>query len=217
MPRDAGSGMISVLLPTRNRPMSLARSVTSLLDNATGEIEILIRVDDDETLPYGFADSGCRVITGPRYGYRYLHRYYNELAGMAQGEWLMLWNDDAVMLEHGWDAIIETVAPGLKVLAMDQWCIFPVVHRSLYELLGHLSLNAHCDSWLEAVCSKCGILPSVPIKWDHTKPRDRTTQEREEMNQITSPEFFSPGCQALLQQDVEKVKQALHGQSLPAR
>jgi hypothetical protein len=52
------------------------------------------------------------MFFGPRIGKGYdsLHEYYNELASKATGDWLMLWNDDAVMETEGWDEKIGNAA-----------------------------------------------------------------------------------------------------------
>lgn len=218
--------MISVLLPSRRRPEKLKQSVTRLLETAENpvNIEILIRMDEDDheyvELPHKFVeyagDGTCKIvgarvtwIYGPRYGYKELHRYYNELADKARGEWLMVWNDDAMMEQKGWDTVLESVEPGMKVLAMDKWALFPVVHRSVFECLGHLSLNAHTDSWLDAVARRAGVLQDVPVKWVHDRTNDQTQIEAQQAMRTTQPDFFREPCQRLIDADAKKILEAL--------
>lgn len=207
--------MISVLLPSRGRPEKLKQSVTRLLETAENPkaIEILIRMDldDHESWAELPKTDGVRItyIYGERYGYANLHQYYNELAEKARGEWLMVWNDDAMMEQKGWDTVIHAIEPGIKVLAMDQWALFPVVHRSFYECLGHLSLNAHTDSWLDAVARQAGVMQDVPVKWVHDRTNDKTQLEAQDAMRTTQPEFFREPCQRLIEADAQKIREAL--------
>ena len=92
--------MISVLVPSRQRPDLLARSIESLGD---GDIEALVRVDeDDPRLEDYLALPDVEVVVGPHHGYAALQHYYNELAHRARGDWLFLWNDDCLMQGDDW-------------------------------------------------------------------------------------------------------------------
>jgi hypothetical protein len=55
----------------------------------------------------------------------------------------------------------------------DNWKIdmnvFPIVPRKMVELMGHVSLNVHNDSWLEFVGRGAGIMVRVPIMIHHDR------------------------------------------------
>jgi hypothetical protein len=206
IPND--SARISVLIPSRGNPAGLQKSVEQLRENAARPelLEILIRVDEDDPEPYNFLSTELyrgvkeHFIPGERHGYRNLHLYYNEMAHRCSGDWIMLWNDDAVMEEKGWDDKIRAQGEGLKVLNFTgDLNIFPAMSRSLYQLLGHVSLQAHSDTWLQVIGRECLIEEYIPLQIKH---------DRKEINPIyktTSPEFFTDDVQNLLMEDVEKV------------
>lgn len=143
---------VSVLLPTRKRPEKLAKSIASLRDNATGDIEILVAVDPDDSCD---ADADRVLTTSERYGYGRLQRYYDELSFAASGEWLLVWNDDAVMETPGWDRVIAA-QPRDRVLKpasnhAENLNPFPVVPAWMPSAAGHFSLSPHNDTWWEEV------------------------------------------------------------------
>lgn len=195
--------IISVLLPTRDRADAVRDSAASLIANAScpENVEILVRIDDDDTAKYELPQQ-CRVLTGERHGYRNLHRYFNEMAAQAQGEWLMLWNDDAMMETPGWDDKIRNAGSGLQVLnPSGEMNVFPITHRSVYELLGHLSLQAHTDTWLQEVSRATQIERYLPLQIAHEPTPSNYTETR--------PEFFSETMTRLRQADAERIVHAL--------
>ena len=178
--RGVGGGkkrkyLVSVLLPTRGRPDLMLKSVKSLIEKAHHPdcIEILLKIDNDDKDTYDEAYTQLQELTphfkilhSPRgLGYRDLHTHVNNLCGISDGEYLLLWNDDAVMETENWDNYLEEHHQGLygdpiAVIQMDNNHhpdIFPLVHRKVYEILGHFSLNAHNDTWIHWVAELAGI------------------------------------------------------------
>src|SRR4051812_35793729 len=90
--------MVSFVVPSRERPELLRQSIASL---GEGDFEVIVRIDDDDPLLGGYLDLD-QVIVGPRHGYGALQNYYDELAAQARGDWLFLWNDDALMRTPDW-------------------------------------------------------------------------------------------------------------------
>jgi hypothetical protein len=208
---------ISVIAPTRGRWPMMQASITSLLSKAAHpeNIEILIRYDDDETCTLE-PHERVTAIAGPRHAYRGLHHYYNELAAKATGDWIFCWSDDALMESDAWDEKIHTLGGGLKILKPDtgflnQLNLFPIISRPLYETMGHISLQTHGDSWLQAVARVNGIEEPVEIKVHHLREDidDLTKQTSLGTYRESQPEFFSREFQELLYQDVIKVKERL--------
>lgn len=165
--------MISVIVPSRQRPELLKRSIGSL---GEGDLEILVALDDDDPRLGDYAGIGTSVI-GPRRGYGSLHHYYNDLARRARGEWLFLWNDDCIMQTADWIEIVRSYDRQMIVLNPntnhDNWEIdmnvFPIFPRELVELIGHVSLCNHNDSWIEFVARDAGIMTQVPIMITHDR------------------------------------------------
>ena len=103
---------ISVLLATRGRSKMLEKSIDSLMTNISDSenVEIMLGIDNDdqETLDFVQSDDfqnkmqdeynvDVQAVLFDRLGYKNLHQYMNQLWGQANGEWLLLWNDDAIM------------------------------------------------------------------------------------------------------------------------
>ncbi len=165
--------MISVLLPSRGRAALLGRSVGSLRDRAAGEIEVLVGSDlDDPDTATAARGLGCDVLVLPRQGYELLHVYYQRLAAEATGDWLLVWNDDAVMLTEGWDLIIEGLPE--RVLVADllsnhsPLCCFPAVRREAMRKLGRFcSDNPHVDTFWQDAGRATGTIEVVPVQVWH--------------------------------------------------
>lgn len=144
--------MISLLCPTRQRSEMLADSIKSLGD---GDWELLISYDDDDpeiTSYEAMRYKKVRLFPQPRHGYENLHLYFNHMAENSKGDWLMLWNDDALMLSKGWVEIIEKEDP-TNPQVLNPWNerdnLFPIISRAWYEAVGHYSRNTHADSWVQ--------------------------------------------------------------------
>lgn len=211
--------MITVLVPTRGREEALRKSVDSLTNNASDLVEILVRYDHDE-LDHNYCERFKPHVqeycfTGPRHGYKNLHMYYNELAKKAKGDWLLLWNDDALMQTKGWDTIIEAHEPKFVLNPQTNHknheknqIIFPIVPRKFVRELGHFSLNAHCDTWWEEIGNKLGIVKNVPIYILHDRADltgnndDQTYRERA----YCTDSFFGDVMIRARQEDIEKLR-----------
>lgn len=187
---------ISVLLPTRNRPGLLANTIRSLLNNADDpdNIEILLAVDPDAPAePQPFAQ--VRTWTAPeRFGSARMEKYYNHLAAIASGTWLMIWNDDVTMHTAHWDSIVRA-NPGL-CLWLDhmgtgpEHCnMFPVWPRAWTEAIGHIADGSpRVDTWLQEVAELLGKQVKVPVQVRHISPDDQTWREGRE---YYLPEFHA--------------------------
>lgn len=210
--------MISVLLPSRGRPLSLADSIGSLrvMANDPAALEILVAADPDDPATAKAAEqSRATCWTAPtRYGYHQLHRYVNHLATLASGEWLLLWNDDARMLTPGWDRRVEEAEPGVLWSAHNDspaLNIFPIAHRSIIETLGHFSLSPHCDSWAQDVATAVGAHHRIPVDVLHDRHdltgghNDQTF--RDAQAGYRTADYHSSEMVALRRRDIEVLKE----------
>lgn len=171
---------------------------------------MLLRVDEDDDTP----PIGDVMICGPRVGYERMHLMYDQLAARATGSWLLLWNDDALMLTGCWDDVVAE---------HDVDCIlnpstnhgpsltpFPVVPAWMPKRLGHFSLNRHCDSWWEEIGRRLGRLVPIPVEVLHDRAdmtggnHDATFSERS-----YDPDFYGSTNMALIEQDVEALRRLL--------
>lgn len=212
--------LVSVLLPSRRRPESLKRSCDSLLSKANDEsrLEFLVAYDNDDLETRDVAESlGHTSVGFERHGYHNLHLYVNELASIANGDWLFLWNDDAIMETPDWDCVVSGFDPRRPFVLSPSstgvghsMCCFPIVSAGLFSRLGHMSLSNHIDSWLQDLGNATGILRNVPIdilhdRCDFTGGHDDETWAESRAGYRTS-EFYSAKMQALLHKDMKKVR-----------
>lgn len=209
--------MISVLLPSRGRPESLTLSVESLrsLAHRPENIDVLVAADPDDHETVAAADR-CHTavwIAPERFGYAQLHRYVNALAGMSSTEWLLLWNDDARMLTPGWDERV-TEAPASVLWPRHNGSpylnVFPVVHRTVVDTIGHFSLSPHCDSWVQDVAAAAGIHRRIDVealhdRFDLTGGHDDQTYRDAQAGYRTS-EYHSPAMAAARTRDADLLR-----------
>jgi hypothetical protein len=93
-------------------------------------------------------------------GYWSLHYAWNNLARLASGEFLYLWNDDAIMETPEWDNIVgeysgkvgviqgSLVASEENPLTAGHDTCFPIIHRAIVETSGFLSPTPFNDTYI---------------------------------------------------------------------
>lgn len=201
--------MISVLMPSRQRPELARQSIESLGD----DIEVLIWVDDDDPELEGYQQLDAKVFIRPRVGYPMMHTMINYLAKESTGDWLLLWNDDALMHTSDWQDKLPTITHRYPQIlnifnSNPEVNLFPVINRCAYEIMGHYSLSAHCDSWVQDIANRLEIHTFVPgIEIEHIRDRlnDDTKNHSQGAYAITSPLHTSDKMQELMQKDIEKL------------
>ena len=163
------SKKISVLIPTRGRPTNVLESIQSLAntsDDPSG-IEFLIAVDDDDQKTIDFVESDivpyCEendldfyAYVQPRMGYSRLNEYLNQLAGASNGEWLLVWNDDAFMESQGWDTEVLSHSGQFAIQRLQDnhghpYAIFPIIPRDWLMMFGTISPHSLTDAWVSQV------------------------------------------------------------------
>lgn len=212
--------MISVLLPSRGRPKPLAECIGSLLGLADrpGAIQVLIAADPDD-LDTREADLPWQASTWTapeRYGYARLNEYVNRLAEQADGNWLMLWNDDARMLTEGWDTAVHEQQPTVLWPHSNDipTCnTFPIWPRSWTDHLGHVSLSPHCDSWIQFLGQTLGRHERVDVEILHdradlTGGHDDQTRA-ESIAGYRTADYGSPAMEAARAADAAALRQLL--------
>lgn len=179
---------ISILLPTRKRTEAVIKSVSSLLANAANpaDIELLIAYDDDDeesreffsTTWYPFVEqSGAttKVFETERFGYLRLYKYVNFLGEQASGDWIMFWNDDALMLTENWDLEIYKHNDWFGLLRMPcvtmdhPFALFPIIPREWISYFGRISPVNHSDWWIYNVTGPVGRIRNIPVQVYHDR------------------------------------------------
>jgi hypothetical protein len=213
-----GRVMISVLLPTRGRAKMTESSLAHLLGY---RMEVLLWVDDDDPQleEYGniMRKLGLKMYVKPRVGYPSMHEMVNFLASKAEGDWLLLWNDDALMHTPDWIGKLPTITHDYpQVLNIynsnPEVNLFPLINRTMYEAMGHFSMSAHCDSWVQDIANQLDIhtfVPGIEVEHLRDKINDETKQHSQGAYATTSPLHSSARMIELLEEDIKKVKRAL--------
>src|ERR1035437_7571799 len=151
---------ISIVLATRNRPHNLRRLYQSIKDTATVMPEVVVAIDDDDTVSAPVAEElGFKYIVGPRIP---LSKIYNKLAGVFQGDIIMYGADDMVFRYKGWDDVVRRDFAKYTdhILLVHSWdgiqgencAAFGFLHRKWVDTLGylfppHLAV-VYQDNWL---------------------------------------------------------------------
>ncbi|MFK0289754.1 aspartyl/asparaginyl beta-hydroxylase domain-containing protein [Streptomyces sp. NPDC090442] len=182
---------LSLLCPTRNRLDNLHTFLRSVQRTAAapGRIEVLCYVDeDDPALPryralfdrarwrYG-AIGRCALHVGPPIG---VAAAWNQLAEQADGDFLLMANDDQLYVDYGWDVALDRRAGELAELHGDDvlclyfdaaqypegGCDFPIVSRSWYDTLGYfvptIFQQWEVEKWVFDLAQRLGRLYPVP-------------------------------------------------------
>jgi hypothetical protein len=188
---------IAVLLPTRGRTVALSRSVESLVNLAkdTDSIQIMLGFDNDDPVGIDHFKSVLQpwldernlhytAMTFAPMGYIRLNEYVNTLAEKSSADWLVFWNDDAVMETQDWDVEIMKWEGQFKLLAfqthnLHPYSIFPIVPRKWLDLLGYLSPHQISDAWLSQQAYMLDILERIPVEVLHDR-HDLTGNNKDE-------------------------------------
>lgn len=178
---DKPTHNISVLLPTRGRTDALKRSLVSLIEKSSNptDMEIILGFDNDDQDSIKWCKENifpvleehgidAIVIEFTPMGYIRLHEYLNAMAGVANGSWLMFWNDDAVMETQDWDLEIAKYNDRFLCLRMKThnehpYAIFPIVPRDWFYLLGHLSNHQLTDATISQMSYILGIMQNLDV------------------------------------------------------
>ena len=181
--------LVSVLLPTRGRPASLMESIDSLFSLAKlRSMEFILKIDEDDSETLKAYESlkqilPCKaIVSGRGRGYLDMHEWVNQMARLATGDWMLLWNDDARMATHDWDLLLFAGSINEKATwhGVSDICMFIAstigrpsanefcfVRRKVIEVIGHWSMNPHNDTWIFAVMAFLSSVFAVPIEVKH--------------------------------------------------
>jgi hypothetical protein len=176
---------LSVLVASRGRVEGLKRSLASFgweKGRTLPNIEFLIAVDSDDPQikDYKREFDGLTIIECPRFGYGDLHKYYNKLAKLSVGDWLLNWNDDATITLGDWMGELDKADHTQPYTAQPAgYSPFPLMSRKLYEIVGHFSEGALIDRYLLGLGEKSGrhIYIGGSVKIDHDRVDDQTKRD----------------------------------------
>lgn len=191
--------MISVLVPTRNRPDSVKRLLNSALNTASFTPEFIFYVDEDDTSSIDVIndhDAVTQIIVGPRV---VLSEMWNRCAELAQFDVMMHCGDDIVFRSDHWDELVLNEFDKVpdKILLVygndgfqgEKLGTHSFIHRNWVETVGYFVppyfSSDYNDTWLNEVAVALGRRVYVPeIFTEHMHPAagkgvlDVTHQER---------------------------------------
>lgn len=231
---------IAVLLPTRGRTDALSRSVISLINRSTqlSKLQLLLAFDSDDTDGIEHFQSSLEpwlIEKKVNYeahvyeplGYGRLNEYVNALALESDADWVMFWNDDAMMDTAGWDKIIASHTGEFKCLSVHThkdhpYSIFPIVPREWLDCLGYLSPHQISDAWLSQQAYLLDIFERVPVWVTHDRHdltgnnNDTTYQQRVmyEGNPGDSRDFHNVAWHLRRMQDVDTLAEYMKSKGL---
>lgn len=178
---------IAILLPTRGRAEMLDRSLRSLVELADNpnKIQIMLGFDNDDAVGVEHFRTAIQPwldTTKVEYnaysfapmGYIRLNEYVNSLALKSDANWLVFWNDDAVMQTKSWDTEIMNRNGKFRLLSfmthnLHPYSIFPVVPRAWLDLLGYLSPHQISDAWLSQQAFMLDVMERIPVEVLHDR------------------------------------------------
>lgn len=210
--------LVSVLMPSRNRPDMADESIKSL---GEGDFEVLMYVDDDDSRILQYKDlsrkyKNVKMFVEPRLTYYRFHDMINFLSEKSTGDWLMLWNDDAFM-HGGWLKHFKEYDPS-KVNVMrfgdtkNNLNLFPAISRKTYKVQGYYSKSPHCDSWAmdmskDLGCERWVHGMNIEHRRDNSDLKDDTKSHTVEAYKTTVPQHGSPEVREEYSKALDKLKE----------
>jgi hypothetical protein len=189
---------IAILLPTRGRTDALSRSVISLVNRAVDldTAQLMLGFDTDDKIGIDHFTENLQPWLDQRevnytammfepMGYIRLNEYVNALAAESDADWMVFWNDDAIMDTSGWDREIAKYTGQFKLLAFHThrdhpYSIFPIVPKPWFDLLGYLSPHQISDAWLSQQAYMLDIWERIAVHVTHDR-HDLTGNNKDEI------------------------------------
>lgn len=213
---------ISVMCPTRKRVNGCINSCDTLLEHAAfpERVEILLMFDDDDLDSYEKVKNhykgkdNVKIFISERYGYTHLHKYYNFLAEQAQGKWLFIWNDDALIGSKPWDMVPLSYGDQFKLIACAQdypgTCLFPIFPKKWVNLTGRVSNNCSNDTWVQDVAVAAKVYIKDPrLHIHHLRESSQFQDETNKERVYDTENFYSSEQKLQRQQDIERITKYL--------
>lgn len=119
-----------------------------------------------------------------RMGYLRLNEYVNTLARCTDADWLVFWNDDAIMETSNWDSVISSYTGQFKLLAFHThndhpYSIFPILPKEWLEVFGYISPHSLTDAWTSQVAYLVDIWERINVDVIHDR-HDLTGNNKDE-------------------------------------
>jgi len=231
---------IAILLPTRGRTDALDRSVKSVIELADNRdrVQIMLGFDNDDTVGLEHFEKNLQPWLDENrinytacgfepLGYTRLNEYVNEMASQTNSDWLVFWNDDAIMETQGWDTVISSYTGEFKLLAFHThhdhpYSIFPIVPREWYDITGYLCPHQVSDAWLSQQAYLLDVWQRIEVWVTHDRHdltgnnKDETFAKREmlEGNPNDPRDFQHVTWREIRHRDVDKLASYMKSRGL---
>lgn len=217
----------------------MCKAVDSLwsLSRDKSLIEFIYWADDDD-LPtvqvlrrlHDIPDLHIRGFVCPRgRGYHDMHHWVNAMAQKARGDWLIIWNDDAVMKTQDWDQVLLGCSPDSFIWhgVEDVICLvaktinhpgatgFFFLRRKVVEILGQFSRIPHNDTWVTTLMRSVDSLYNIDaIAIEHnSESKDATWNEGIEARQTMGYTVHNPEGRRVKMEDALKLAKYIEEKS----
>ena len=217
--------MISLLAPTRKRPLRFRQMIDSVRLTASAMPEILSYVTPDDMASYD-RDKFPEVHFA--YGQRLvMSDLWNVLIPWATGDILMLCADDVIFRTPGWDVIVEQAfaesADKILLCYGDDggpngktFATLPFVHRRWVDTIGYFTGPGYSADfsdthpWDVAVMlGRTKLLPIVTehqhVMWGKAADDETYRENRERLTRDNTPKLYASRL-AERQRDAEKLR-----------
>jgi hypothetical protein len=152
--------LISLLLPTRERPQLARRFLQSVAEQSAYPqgVEIILYADEDDVASHGIDYPGLviRRLIGPRQS---MGSYNSDCLAASIGGIVVLVNDDMVIRTHGWDEKLRQLdesvddkiylAYGNDMFKKGNLCTFPILSRRTCEVLQEPYHHAYRGAFID--------------------------------------------------------------------
>ena len=231
--------IISLLLPTRQRPRQLARLVNSVDCTARRPdlIEIVTYIDDDDP---SYDDLALPVewvkVRGPRHhdGLVNLSVKWNECYAACSGDIIMHCGDDIVFRTDHWDDVVRGAFPPDRIAFVfgddgyqtgNNFGTHGFIHRKWIDAVGYLFpplfVSDFNDTFLNDVSKRIGRHFEVPIFTEHMHyicgkaEIDQNTRERLERHNAHRPQdiYYGEEGQAMLRDAISRLRRYIDSHS----
>ena len=185
--------VLTVLLPSRGRPLRFKECLQSLLNTSeNAEVSVYLDEDDETKDQYPSLDGRVRYTVGPRI---WTAKIIKKLMAECDTEYMMFGADDILFKTDDWDKTLMKAVPkdgiGLAY-GNDKWKGAPghfVFHRKWYELTGmypegfiHFGPDGYAVKVMETLDrGRMRYIPQVEIPHLHFRnglaPSDKTYEE----------------------------------------
>ena len=153
----ASEYLASFLIPSRGHAERLAETITALRSAAIEPraVHFVVRADDTDpaTVEFLVAEDARQAgpidgIIGPPTERERLFLYYNRMAKLARGRWVIPWTDRA-RLSRAWDVALDVTRADVALLPDASGAV--ALTREACARLGGVAPTERVASWIRAV------------------------------------------------------------------